>query len=795
MPIEKIHTYCPMCVAQCGVVATVEDGRFTKVTPDPEHPNGGICIKGSAAPEIVYSPDRLRHPMKRTRPKGDPDPGWLEISWDEALDTTTRRLLEIRKRYGAEAVVFGYSTPSGSASSDFYEWVTRLANAFGSPNILSSVHICTWNVMVGSKHTFGTPTPPPDYENTRCILLWGANPRATFPTAAQRISKAIARGAKLIVIDPREHQLARQADCWLRVRPGSDSALALGMIHVLIEEKLFDESFVGEWTNGPFLIREDTHLPLTEQDLTHSGAPDNFVVWDTVRGAPTIHRPDTGCTENSPTPALVGAFPCHLSNGSTVSCRPAFALLAECAAQYAPERSEPLTWVPADAVRHAARLFATERPSCFFSWAGLEMHTNAMQINRAVCCFYALTGQFDESGSNVLAAMTPSRFLMGSELLPREKAKLRLGLEEHPLGPPNDPGHVQAGAFYDAVLSERPYPVKALVLFGSDPLIRYGDALRGKQAVSALDFYVQMDLFANSTSSLADLLLPASTPWESEAPKPSFSFKGSAKDAAAWAQLRKVVVPPLADARSDLLVIFDLACCLGLGEHFFGGDIEKAWRYQLEPSGITLEQLRTHPIGVKNDFATHYRKYASADPSTGKPRGFPTPSRKIEVYSARFAAAGYDPLPAHNEPLETPVATSELAREYPLILTSFRHLQFVDQQHRNIPRLRRAVREPVLEIHPGTAAEIGVGDGEWVSLETVEGKIRLKAKCNDALHPRVICAPYGWWQACSELDLPAYDPLSPTGANVNLIISNDYIDPISASVPHRSRMCRVTKGA
>jgi anaerobic selenocysteine-containing dehydrogenase len=305
-----------MCVAQCGVVATVEDGRFTKVTPDSEHPNGGICIKGSAAPEIVYSPDRLRHPLKRTRPKGDPDPGWVEISWYEALDTVARRLLGIRERYGAEAVVFGCSTPAGSASSDFYEWLTRLANAFGSPNWFSTIHICTWNVMFGSKHTFGTPTPLPDYENTRCILLWGANPRATFTTAAQRISKATARGAKLIVIDPREHQLARQADCWLRVRPGSDSALALAMIHVLIEEKLYDESFVREWTNGPFLIREDTCLPLTEQDLDQSAVPGSFVAWDILHDAPTLYHPETGYAGNEVRPALVGRFTCHLSSGA-----------------------------------------------------------------------------------------------------------------------------------------------------------------------------------------------------------------------------------------------------------------------------------------------------------------------------------------------------------------------------------------------------------------------------------------------------------------------------------------------
>src|SRR6516165_706100 len=288
MATEEIHTYCPMCVAQCGVVAVVEDGRFTKVRPDSEHPNGGICIKGYAAPEIVYSPDRLLYPMKRTRPKGDPDPGWVRISWEEALDTVVSRFSEISQKYGTEAVVFGRSTPAGSAASDFEPWLIRLANAFGSPNVLTTTHICTWNVLFGSKLTFGTPLPPPDYENTHCILLWGANPLATFPTSAQRISRARARGAKLIVIDPRQHRLAREADYWLRVRPGTDAALALGMTHVLIEENLYDVAFVRTWTNGPFLVRDDTQQLLRARDLSPSAAANGFVVWDMVSGAPVV---------------------------------------------------------------------------------------------------------------------------------------------------------------------------------------------------------------------------------------------------------------------------------------------------------------------------------------------------------------------------------------------------------------------------------------------------------------------------------------------------------------------------
>ena len=155
MAIQQLHTYCAMCVSRCGVVATVEDGLLKQVRADPPHPNGCICVKGAAAPEIVYSPDRLRYPMRRTRPKGEPDPGWVRISWDEAMTLAASRLLDIKARYGAEAVVFGIGTPAGSATSDYWDWLQRLANAFGSPNFTDPIYICAWNWGFGSQYTYG----------------------------------------------------------------------------------------------------------------------------------------------------------------------------------------------------------------------------------------------------------------------------------------------------------------------------------------------------------------------------------------------------------------------------------------------------------------------------------------------------------------------------------------------------------------------------------------------------------------------------------------------------------------
>ena len=795
MAIEQLHTYCAMCTSHCGVVATVDDGIFTNVQPDPEHPNGCICVKGSAAPEIVYSPDRLRYPMKRTRPKGQSDPGWVRISWDEAMTLAASRLLDIKAQYGAEAVVFGIGTPSGTATVDFWEWLLRLAHAFGSPNFTDPIYICAWNWIFGSLYTYGVTRPTPDYDHARCILLWGTNPQVSWPAAAARISQARARGAKLIVIDPRKTNVAEKADLWLRVRPGNDGVLALAMIHVLLEEQLYDERFVRHWTNGPFLVRGDTHQLLTTQDLAASGNSETFVVRNERSGSLVGYRADRGYEQDAVEPALVGAFPVTLANGKVVECRPAFALLKELAAQYAPERSEAITWTPAGDVRRAVRMFATERPSGFLGWTGLEQHRDATQTNRAVDLFYALTGQFDQRGSNVLFASTPINLVMGFELLPPEQAARRLGVAKHPLGQPNLPGTVPAHDVYHAILTGEPYPVKALVTFGSDLLLGRGDPLRGKAALEALDFYVHVDICCNPSAAFADLLLPACTCWEREAFLPSFidAAYQLAEDTATWVQLRPRVIPPLHESRSDMEIVFDLAKRLGVGEHFFDGDIEAAFNHQLAPSGLTVRQLRAHPMGMRFEAQTRYQKYAEIDPQTGQPWGFQTPSRKVEIYSITFAKAGYDPLPTPQEPMESPVSLLGTAQDYPLVLTFFRVVQFCGEQHRNIPRLRRPVPEPFLEMHPHTAAAAGIADGEWAVVETATGRVRLTAKFKESLHPRVVATQYGWWQGCQELGRPGYNPFGSDGANANLLVPNGTIDPIGGSVPHRSQRCRVSR--
>jgi anaerobic selenocysteine-containing dehydrogenase len=758
-----------MCTSRCGVLATVEDGRLARVTADPDHPNGCVCVKGTAAPEIVYSPDRLLHPMVRTHPKGGPDAGWVRVTWDQALNLAALRLHDIKDNYGAETVVFSRATTAGSAAIDFDGWLQRLANAFGSPNLLTSNHICTWNRRVGSKYTYGTGMPTADFDNTRCMLLWGINPQATSPAQAVRINRARNRGARLIVIDPRKTEPAKKADCWLRVKPGADGELAMAMIHVLIEEKLYDPVFVRAWTNAPYLVRADTDQLLTAQDLTEGAHPSGYLIWDESKSAPVAAEGPSYYA------GLAGSYEITLANRKTIHCEPVFERMKRLAADYVPERSSNITTVPAEEVRKAVRLFAAEKPSCYCTWVGLEQDRDAMQTNRAISTFYALTGQFDGRGSNMIFDAVKTNPIFGRELLPKEMNARRLGAEKHPLGPQSDPGLVQAAEVYDAILAEKPYPVKGLVLFGSDPLLGHGDPLRGKAALETLDFYVHADTTINPSALFADLLLPASTCWEREALMPGFDI---AEDTMSWVQLRPAVIQPVGESRSDAEIIFELAKRLGLAEPFFNGDLDDALNYQLAPSGLNVEQLRATPIGIRAATNTRYQKYAQT--------GFATPSGKIEIYSTTFAENGYSPLPEFE-------ARESVSDEYPLTLTFFRLVQFCDEQHRNIPRLRRTTPEPFLEIHPETAKAHGIDNGAWLTLETPNGKVTLKAKFNDSLHPTVVATVYGWWQACQELKLPAQDPFTPSGANTNLLIPNIDSDPISASVAHRGQPCRVGK--
>ena len=398
-----------------------------------------------------------------------------------------------------------------------------------------------------------------------------------------------------------------------------------------------------------------------------------------------------------------------------------------------------------------------------------------------------LTGSFDVPGGNVLFAGVPANRIDGAELLLPEQRAKALGLDVRPLGPSRWE-FVTSGEVYDAILDARPYKVRGLVGFGANLVMAHADSRRARDALVFLDFMVHADLFMTPTAELADIVLPVASAFETEALRVGFEVSEAAQ---AHVQLRPRVVPPRGEARSDMAIVFDLAKRLGLGDRFFGGDVEAGYRYQLAPSGVSIETLRAEPRGVRVAVVTRHRKYAET--RDGVATGFATPSRKVELYCEELLDHGYPPLPEFEEPGVSPRSRPDLAARFPLVLTSAKDTHFCETQNRNIPSLRRRAPDPQLELHPDAAAARGIGAGDWVRIETPVGSVRARARLNDALDRGVVCGQHGWWEPCEEIGAPGYDPFGPDGANLNLIVDRRAVDPTSGTAPHRSFMCEVAR--
>ena len=246
MNTKIIQSICFECHSRCGVLLEVKDGKLTGIKGDKTHPfsHGYICPKGRAAMEIIYHPERITRPLLRTGKKGSNR--FEETSWDNALDVIAEKLLDSREKFGAESVVFGSGTTRGMAP-----YLNRFLSVFGSPNFMAPSNMSGGPIVMGSAATCGFGLVDPDYADTSCMLLWAHNPEASWPGLYMYdIRQGLKKGAKLIVIDPRGTNLAKKADHWLQIRPGTDVALVLCFINYIIENNLYDKDFVENWTVG-----------------------------------------------------------------------------------------------------------------------------------------------------------------------------------------------------------------------------------------------------------------------------------------------------------------------------------------------------------------------------------------------------------------------------------------------------------------------------------------------------------------------------------------------------------------
>ena len=694
-----LKSVCRSCHGGCGVLLHVRKGVLEKVEGDRELPlnHGRLCPIGTVTTDLVYHPDRLKYPLRR---KGKRRSGeWERISWDDALDEISQRLLAIREKHGPEAIALGTGT-----GRHHIRWVSRFGHALGTPNWCEPGFAQCFHPRVNASIlTFGD-FPVSDYTGDvppACILFWGHNPVLSGPDGETRfnVMEALAHNPRTIVVDPRRTALAEKADLWLQVRPGADDALALAMLNVVIGEKLYDEPFVTQWTHG-------------------------------------------------------------------------FAELAVHVKKFTPEWAEPITWIDADKIRAAARLFANAKPGLLDWGCAIEHTPKCIQTIRAVSMLPALTGNIDVPGGWVFGMHGLGRFPSLIENLTPEANAKRLGADQFKLlgGEGADLPAAHIPTLLRAMREGKPYPVKAFLVFGNNTLTTYANTSQVYESLMALDFMVCADLFMTPTAELADIVLPAAS-W------PEINQLAGLPTVAANIVVANQKSVRIGECMSDEEIFVELARRMKLP---VGTEaVEDVLDAQLAAGGVgmTFDQIKQKGF-YKVPFK--YRKYKNG--------GFKTPTGKIELYATRFEQMGYAPLPSYEEPPESPISAPEIAADFPLVLTTGGRISyFFNSEHRQIDRLRKAQRDPVAEIHPDTAARLGIVNGAWMWIETLRGKMRQKAKLTTGIDPRVIHVQHGWW--FPEQPAPDYGVWT---SNANLLTDNKPpYDPAMGTYQLRALLCRV----
>lgn len=722
---ETRRTYCGLCHPRCGLVLDVENGKAVKVTGDPDHPitRGRVCERGRLMLDHVYHPDRLNHPLKRKRERGSGQ--WERISWDQALDEVSEKLASLRDRYGAETLAFTHGTRRT------YHWdERRFYNLFGSPNVCGANHVCMCPSQAVDYATYGGFTWG-EVMKSRCVVLWGHAPSQSDPIGLYpKMLMAKKNGARLIVVDPRRIPEAEKADMWLPIRPGTDVALMLGWLKIIIEDDLYDRDFVTRWTVG-------------------------------------------------------------------------FADLREAVAPYTPQRVADITWLSPEQVMNSARMYATTRPAVITWGFGLDKQgTNSTQAARARAILRAITGNLDVPGGEPLGWSDPIGRIMGDdkmefcEALPAEQRAKQLGADQYPffcfpgwernaeanrrlppeyMHPPlaDMTSVAHARAVFDAILTGRPYPVRAAISLASNPLLSLANVKRTYEALKALELYVVGEYYLTPSAALADYVFPICSTVETTELWLTQDFCVACPRG----------IDPIHERRNPYDFWRGLAVRLGQEKHWPWTTVDQVWDWRLKPVGLTFQQL-LEQNGIFG--RREYRRYEKL--------GFGTPSGKVELRSHTLEALGCEPLPVYREMPLSPLGDPDLSKAYPLVLiTGSRFMPMYHSEQRQIESARGKCPDPLVMLHPQTAAEGNMSEGEWVRVVSPQGSIRMRLHVTDAVDPRMADLHHGWWFPERGGSGPELFGVFESNANILCPDGPEFCSPEIGGWPHTALLCRVEK--
>lgn len=640
---------CPLdCPDTCSLLLHKENGKIVKVTGNPDHPitQGAICNKVRNMAHRVYHPQRVLYPLRRTGPKGT---GSFErISWDEAIREIADRYRALIASDGPESILpYSFYGNMGILSVDGMD--RRFFNRLGASKLKQSICNSAGNEGWKSVMGFNGGTVPEDTVNADVIIVWGGNIVSTNMHQVVLAEKARKQGAKVVVIDVHKNQTGQWADWFIPLYPGTDAALAVGIMHVLFRDGLVDEGFMERYTIGHEELRE------------------------------------------------------HVKT-------------------YTPEYVSSVTGIPADDVVKLAELYGRAGVSYIHIGNGLQHHDNGGMTVRSIAALPALTGQWLKRGGGA-AKSNGGYNSMNSEAL--ERPDLR----------PNPGARTINMNRIGEALAMTEKPIRSVFVYCSNPLVVAPDTERVREGFAREDlFTVVHDLFMTDTAKYADIVLPATSSFESTDLYASYWHQ--------YVQLQEPVIPAQGESKSNVELFSLLGRAMGFEEEAFRESeeemIARALDYPDNPflNGVTLDRLKAERH-VKLDMA----------PLESFLDRLPTPSGRIELYSARLAEAGLPPLPTYM-PLKEGYDGVRRGRgnRYPLMFISPPNHNFLNSTFANVEKHQKMEKEPTLQIHPEDADQRGIADGDPVVVFNDRGTYEARAKVVDKMLPGTVVSQGLWWE-------------------------------------------------
>ena len=728
--VTMVKSLCYFCHANCGVLAYVKDGDVIKIEGDPNYTNqGGLCCRGTSALLHVNHPGRINHALKRVGEKGEGK--WEQIDYDQAIKEVAERLNQIKAESGAEAI----ASAGGTTRTD--DWARRrFLNIFGTPTGFHNALLCWIPTFMAETCVCGWSPFETDLGTARCLILWGMNPGASTLPGMHGYTDLQLGGMKIIYVDPRYSETAAKADLWLPLRPGTDAALALAMLNVIIRERLYNKEFVNTWCDG-------------------------------------------------------------------------FADLKAHIKQYSPAWASKITWLSADQIRTAARMYATNTPGCI-QWGCTwdQIGRASTTGSHAIALLRAVTGNLDVPGADGIPGpainFLTDEEMEANEWLPEEQKAKQIGSNKFKLT--SWPGYqlisdnarrkwgktlpvewfceAHGPSVFKAIITGDPYPVRGLIDNATNPINSYGDAKMTLEALKKVEFLVVVEYWMTPTALFADYIFPAAGALE----RPIIVTHYGATDSLMGGSR---AIQPKYDRHTDMVFWRKLGLACGQDPALWPWETEEEANFEIiKPLGL--------PVNSWDEFVSQVRQYypplhQSKFISNG---GFWTPSGKVELNSTILRQLGYPGMPTYIGCIENEIDTPEIAEEYPIVLTTGGgFMPFHHSEHFNMPYTRYLYPDPYFDINPELAEKLGIKQGDWCWIETRRGRIKMRAEVQPSVDPRVVFCPRGWWFPERDGSADLDNPFGCLESNVNTLTSVDdeHCDPMGGSWANRGLMCKVYK--